>query len=552
MARKKRSFFPWNSLRITAKFTVAFSSLFLILLAQTAVAYGSLTIVWDANKIILQNAEIQRLMMSMDRNWETVRRLQYNFFVQSPILGGDQTYNLYALPSGGKISEVIRDGATLKQRILSSSAGVPLQALDADMATVLMSVSQYATTYEEATALEIQLTAQETGLLSQLDQKAAELLLYLQSDSPCSAVTSTYYELRLAEKSYGVAQNYAVALQAVEPAARLRQAIETCWLRSETKTLALTALDDYERISREIYIIGSQIQEKINLLDAISESIDPNLVKLRVSVDTEVRRAAMQIEQTRRLALTLLGVAVFLSLITIGVIALVLHHSITRRVIQLTHVTDKFKQGDLSVRASVESLDEIGGMAGAFNDLADTIERRIMEIENLHEKLREQAIRDSLTGLFNRRYLDETLPRELATAARNGITNTLVMIDIDRFKDLNDEYGHVVGDEILVGLGAILKSQSRNGDLACRYGGDEFLVFLLGASLEDGVKSAEKWRRIFSQVFLPSINKPVQPTISVGIVECRNGESLTDLLARVDAALYQAKKTGRNRVATQL
>ena len=154
-----------------------------------------------------------------------------------------------------------------------------------------------------------------------------------------------------------------------------------------------------------------------------------------------------------------------------------------------------------------------------------------------------------MTGLFNRRYLDETLPRELARASREATLLSLVIMDIDHFKEINDRYGHAVGDRMLAEFGNLLQSKSRSSDVACRYGGDEFVVLLLGTGLEDAILRVEDWQKRFSNIVVPFNGTAVHTTISAGIGEWMPGEAPGELLIRADAALYGAKNTGRNRIS---
>ena len=172
--------------------------------------------------------------------------------------------------------------------------------------------------------------------------------------------------------------------------------------------------------------------------------------------------------------------------------------------------------------------------------------QRLVEIEELHGRVREQAIRDELTGLYNRRYFDETLGREVARAGRDRTTLALAMLDLDHFKQVNDRRGHVEGDRILAELGRLLLTQTRSADVACRYGGEEFAVVLLGADREVGVRRAEAWRRRFEAE--RELSGEAGCTLSAGVAQSRPGERSEELLARADAALYQAKAAGRNRV----
>ena len=182
----------------------------------------------------------------------------------------------------------------------------------------------------------------------------------------------------------------------------------------------------------------------------------------------------------------------------------------------------------------------------ALCETRDELERRVAEVESLHEQLRQQAIHDPLTGSFNRRYLDETLPRELARARRERTPLTVVAIDVDEFKVANDRFGHPVGDRLLTELADVLRAGTRESDIACRFGGDEFLVVLTGATAAEARRLAESWRLAFANVAVRSGGEEVRATLSAGVAEARPGESPEVLYARADAALYAAKQRGRN------
>ena len=174
---------------------------------------------------------------------------------------------------------------------------------------------------------------------------------------------------------------------------------------------------------------------------------------------------------------------------------------------------------------------------------------QVREIEDLQDKMKEQATRDALTGLFNRRYLDETLERELARASRAGFPIGVVMIDIDHFKQVNDIHGHKVGDLILQALGNLLLSQIRAGDIACRYGGDEFLLILPQASKAITAERAEQLRTGFEALRVAVGEKALQATISLGVaVYPEDGVTTEAVIHAADQAMYRAKAMGGNRV----
>ena len=177
------------------------------------------------------------------------------------------------------------------------------------------------------------------------------------------------------------------------------------------------------------------------------------------------------------------------------------------------------------------------------------LEAQLREINLLQDKLKDQATRDGLTGLYNRRYLDETLEREMARAEREGYPLALVMLDIDHFKNLNDSYGHRAGDEVLRQLGEFLRHHARAGDLPCRYGGEEFLLVLPQLDMAHALERAETWRREFAELVVDFEGDQLQATVSAGVA-CYpdHGQTPDRLVEAADSALYRAKAEGRNRV----
>ena len=173
----------------------------------------------------------------------------------------------------------------------------------------------------------------------------------------------------------------------------------------------------------------------------------------------------------------------------------------------------------------------------------------VRKIEDLQDRMKEMATRDVLTGLFNRRYLDETLERELARASRAGFPIGVVMIDIDHFKQVNDVHGHKVGDLTLQALGNLLLSQIRAEDIACRYGGDEFLLILPQASKEITAERAEQLRTGIEALRVAGGEKTLQATISLGVaVYPADGVTTDAVIHAADKAMYRAKIMGGNRV----
>jgi len=167
----------------------------------------------------------------------------------------------------------------------------------------------------------------------------------------------------------------------------------------------------------------------------------------------------------------------------------------------------------------------------------------------LREKLRFQSVRDPLTGLFNRRYLDESLERELPNAIRRRRSVGVIMLDVDHFKRFNDMFGHDAGDTVLRELGDYLAKFIRRGDMACRYGGEEFTLILPESSLQDTHRRAEELRTSFQQLSIKHRDTVLgKVTLSLGVAALPDhGTTAAELLQAADGALLRAKEQGRDR-----
>ena len=189
----------------------------------------------------------------------------------------------------------------------------------------------------------------------------------------------------------------------------------------------------------------------------------------------------------------------------------------------------------------------------SFEQLAMTLADHIaLSLANLRlrESLKDQSIRDALTGLYNRRHMEESLAREFSRAERHGQPVSLIMFDVDHFKRFNDEHGHEAGDLVLKELAAMLERSTRGEDIACRYGGEEFLVIMPGAPVDFAEKRAEELRlKVQDSLLVRQGEKRLGVTISLGVAGYpEHAADMDDALAKVDQALYAAKEAGRNKV----
>jgi diguanylate cyclase (GGDEF)-like protein len=170
----------------------------------------------------------------------------------------------------------------------------------------------------------------------------------------------------------------------------------------------------------------------------------------------------------------------------------------------------------------------------------------------LRESLRHQSIRDPLTTLYNRRYMEESLDRELQRAIRAQRPIGVIMLDLDHYKQFNDTFGHAAGDVVLQELGGYLRAQLRGGDIACRYGGEEFTLILPECNLDNATARAEEVRLGIGRLEIRYHGQPLGTLhVSAGVAAFPvHGSTAEALILAADAALYRAKHEGRDRVVT--
>lgn len=246
----------------------------------------------------------------------------------------------------------------------------------------------------------------------------------------------------------------------------------------------------------------------------------------------------------------------------------IIYRSLTNRVEQ---------DGQVTYNIPIVSSDEFGILSQQFNDMGTQLnqanarlQERIVsadqkltetnarlvqqadELKRINEELSRIAITDALTGLYNRRYFESLLESDLALSERHGDSNSILMIDVDRFKSINDAHGHNVGDDVLRDLGGVLTTSIRKSDVACRVGGEEFVMLCRRTSKEQSVAVAEKIRRTIESTVFRSIEGDVIPvTVSIGVETFpKDGKiiPIREHLNRADLALYASKTAGRNRV----
>lgn len=235
---------------------------------------------------------------------------------------------------------------------------------------------------------------------------------------------------------------------------------------------------------------------------------------------------------------TLLGVGVLVTLI--GFLAYLLSHGIIKPLERLAEAAAKVADGDLEVNVPVERQDELGKATQVFNDMVNQLRQSRRRLEQL-------STTDSLTQLANRRHILERLATHLERFRRNGTPFSILLVDADHFKRINDSAGHAMGDKVLSELGAIFKRMLRDVDSAGRYGGEEFLVILYETRAKEAFQTAERIRLAVESNAVTAEETTVRFTVSIGVAEIADGEGEDQLIIRADNALYQAKREGRSR-----
>lgn len=234
------------------------------------------------------------------------------------------------------------------------------------------------------------------------------------------------------------------------------------------------------------------------------------------------------------------GLVVVALLVVIGVVAFFISMLITRPLVRLSEAAARVAAGDLAVELPTGGSGDLGYLTRAFT----TVVTRLREREGQSE-LERLSLTDSLTGLYNRRHLMGTLASEVQRSRRLRRSFTVLLADVDRFKQYNDTHGHLAGDTALVKIAEVFRRMTRGVDCVARYGGEEFVVMLLECTMATATIVAERVRARIAEQDLGE----GKLTVSIGLAEYpEGGETPEELIATADAAMYQAKSAGRNQV----
>ena len=289
---------------------------------------------------------------------------------------------------------------------------------------------------------------------------------------------------------------------------------------------------------------------------------DPSLTTFQIMVSAGQGMYAMYFAGPARGAFLLLGVALFsfgmFRLDTRGFLKLAAGMLVVYALMVASLVYFHSERTDLRLEsllwvAFAMALAQFSLLAGMVSDLRHkvsdknrTLAKKNVELEVALQRINDMAIRDELTGVYNRRYLMERITEETTRCQRSGATFCLCMVDIDFFKKVNDGYGHLGGDEVLRSVARTASGALREGDFFGRYGGEEFAILLTNTTLEGAMVTAERVRTRIHDLRFPEVNVNLQVSISLGVAEHLRQDPAATTLQHADEALYRAKHNGRN------
>lgn len=311
--------------------------------------------------------------------------------------------------------------------------------------------------------------------------------------------------------------------------------VDQLWGQVEQKALIILAIKNP---------VGNKaIAEEMESLDTLSEEIVLILEQMFNIVTLEIAEESEDAEYLRTIMIILIIGGTSISALMILWLNRTLANAVVRPIYCLKKAAIRVGGGDYSSCLSWDRRDEIGELAASFDAMTE-------QLEKAHTKLELLACQDSLTGIFNRREFDRLFTIELSRAVRYKHNLSLIMIDLDHFKQVNDKHGHLTGDNVLQTFATLVEKTIRDIDQFARYGGEEFVLILPEVDREGARVLAERIRTLIEDTnFGEADGEPVYITISAGIA-CypKNGTSEKEIINSADKMLYQAKHSGRNHV----
>jgi diguanylate cyclase (GGDEF)-like protein len=250
----------------------------------------------------------------------------------------------------------------------------------------------------------------------------------------------------------------------------------------------------------------------------------------------------------RTVFLKIILISIAAALAIAALLSFLFSGTISRPLILLKQAADKVAQGDLDCRVEIDTRDEIGELAASFNRMVADMKRSTEQLHEANRKLHEGSITDRLTGLSNYAHFMDELKKEEARASRSNSNFGVILFDLDKFKKVNDTYGHEKGNILLKAVSDILNANARQMDTVARYGGEEFALLMPDSNGAEREVAERIRKKIESTEFTGIADSPIRITISGGVCTYpRDAQSVNELLDKADKGLYAAKNGGRNK-----
>jgi diguanylate cyclase (GGDEF)-like protein len=562
----KRSRSPrslWARLGITAKLGLAFALLVALIFIAALVHSYTLSVVNTAQAEILASMEIRQHVSEMDDGLEKARRLYHDFIFNYPEIGFDKARELYCQPVLAAMDQVIAQSEELKNLIGGSNVSEALRTCNVDVNLYLSSAKRFSAIFLELTDL-VTALAGPNGLHARQDALMDALA---REAEPVENIALSCRKMDLLAREYRISRQRPRMQSVFNTVHELHAAVANAAKFSPGQKAHLRELlDAYAAVGAEILDADVAIRGKVNDFTLQFAAVDPISQGLKMLAATEVDNARARIDSAGRLALRGVVATSVFGLACALCIAWVVNASVTRKITAMTRAAWELRTGNLDARVKTGGSDELGMLAESFNAMAerlkdlvenleDNVRQRTLELAAKNKELdgKNQALEvlsmtDRLTGISNRRKIEQALQSELLRAKRYRTPYSVILIDVDMFKRVNDNFGHPAGDAVLVRFAGILKALIRETDMAGRWGGEEFIIVCPESDLPVAAALAERLRVEIADNDFPPIGAL---TASFGVAAYRPGDEVHSLVHRADKALYKAKKAGRNAVETQ-
>ncbi len=551
----------WTGLGITNKLWLVFGMLFTIFGLAVMAGFVGLRVVGQAENNILVNMEIRTKILEMEGQLERSRRLYQDFILRVPEQDFAAVRETYYVQSLAVAARVIALAEELKRLIATLPAGSTIARRNMDITLFTSTAKRYSHTLVNQGELLAALYHPDDGLQPRLIDTIVRLGKCLAGSQAAALLLR---ELDILEKRYEITRQRPYMQAALNKITVLRRLLpgET-GITAAQRAEALQLLRTYEADAGRMLEIVRDMHANANDFKLQARAVDPISRELKRLSAEEVEQARRRITWASRLAGSIMAMAALLGLVCLVAAARVLHASITSKVVTMTRHAAAIRAGHLDEMLPNGTGDELGVLAGAFNAmtlrvkyLVETLEEKVRqrtqeladknrELDATNQMLATLSMTDRLTGLCNRRKLDQSLEAEWRRAKRYGSVFSVVMVDLDNFKAVNDTYGHTVGDAVLVRAADLLVAGTRETDVVGRWGGEEFLIVCPETDAPAVMALAEGLRREFEA---SDFSGSGRMTASFGLAVYAGDAESGGLLERADAALYRAKEGGRNQV----